>query len=42
MDNPITPSDYKATSIQGKQRISGGKFSNPMGGQPSVDFELYL
>ena len=42
MANPITPTDYKAASIQGKQRIYGGKFSNPMGGVPSVNFDEEL
>jgi hypothetical protein len=40
--NPITATDYKATSIQGKQRVYGGKFSNPMGGVPSVNFDEEL
>lgn len=42
MENPITATDYKAASIQGKQRIYGGKFSNPMGGVPSVTFDEEL
>ena len=42
MANPITATDYKASSIQGKQRIYGGKFSNPMGGTPSVNFDEEL
>lgn len=40
--NPITPTDYKAAAISGKQRIYGGTFSNPMGGTPSVDFDEEL
>ena len=36
MASPVTPTDYKADSTQGKQRIYGGKFFNPMGGTPSV------
>lgn len=36
MASPITSTDYKADSTQGKQRIYGGKFFNPMGGTPSV------
>ena len=39
MANPIAATDYKASTIQGKQRIYGGKFSNPMGGTPSVSFD---
>ena len=42
MANPITTTDYKASSIQGKQRIYGGKFANPMGGTPSVNFDEEL
>lgn len=42
MSNPITATDYKAASTQGKQRIYGGKFSNPMGGIPSVNFDEEL
>lgn len=42
MTNPITVTDYKASTIQGKQRIYGGKFSNPMGGTPSVSFDEEL
>ena len=42
MTNPITVTDYKASSIHGKQRIYGGKFSNPMGGTPSVSFDEEL
>lgn len=42
MSNPITATDYKAASTQGKQRIYGGKFSNPMGGTPSVNFDEEL
>lgn len=40
--NPITATDYKASSIQGKQRIYGGKFANPMGGAPTVSFDEEL
>ena len=40
--NPITNTDYKANAIGGKQRIYGGKFSNPMGGTPSVNFDEEL
>lgn len=42
MANPVTPTDYKASAIQGKQRIYGGKFLNPMGGVPSVNFDEEL
>ena len=42
MASPVTTTDYKAASIQGKQRIYGGKFSNPMGGTPSVSFDEEL
>lgn len=42
MTNPITVTDYKTSSIHGKQRIYGGKFSNPMGGTPSVSFDEEL
>lgn len=42
MTTPISPTDYKSTSIQGKQRIFGGKFDNPMGGVPSVSFDEEL
>lgn len=39
MANQVTATDYKAASIQGKQRICSGKFINPMGGTPSVHFD---
>ena len=42
MASPITTTDYKAATIQGKQRIYGGKFANPMGGTPSVSFDEEL
>lgn len=42
MANPIAATDYKAPAIQGKQRVYGGKFSNPMGGVPSVNFDEEL
>lgn len=42
MANPVTTTDYKAASIQGKQRIFGGKFENPMGGIPHVTFDEEL
>ena len=42
MANPIATTDYKASTIQGKQRVYGGKFSNPMGGVPSVNFDEEL
>lgn len=42
MLNPIAATDYKASTIQGKQRVYGGKFSNPMGGVPSVNFDEEL
>lgn len=42
MENPITATDYKASVIQGKQRVYGGKFSNPMGGVASVNFDEEL
>lgn len=42
MASPIAATDYKASTIQGKQRIYGGKFSNPMGGTPSVSFDEEL
>ena len=42
MANPIAATDYKVSAIQGKQRIYGGKFSNPMGGTPSVSFDEEL
>lgn len=42
MASPVTTTDYKAATIQGKQRIYGGKFANPMGGTPSVSFDEEL
>lgn len=39
MSSPIVSTDYKASTTQGKQRIYAGKFSNPMGGIPSVYFD---
>lgn len=39
MSNPITATDYKSSSSANKQRISGGKFGNPMGGTPWVDMD---
>lgn len=42
MTNPIAATDYKTSAIQGKQRVYGGRFSNPMGGVPSVNFDEEL
>ena len=39
MASPVTSTDYKSSSSDNKQRISGGKFGNPMGGTPWIEMD---